>query len=125
MYYSSYRVDLALLLVDTVEELILMGASRDGLTMLSDGSLELAVNLELSEGNLLISSVSDVEDATIVLVRVAEPERAGLIKEVLLELLVPVFILTVELQIIAVSHVVHSQDSILSVHGEVLHSGNG
>lgn len=46
--------------------------------MLGNGVLKLAVDLKLSKSDLLVGSVSKVEDATIVLVGITLPHGAGL-----------------------------------------------
>ena len=121
---ESDRVDVSLLVVDVLEELILVCLGRDDLAVLSDGLLELTVDLKLSESHLLACLVSQVEDAPVVLAGVASPHRAGLVQEVLLDLHVPVLVLTIELEVLSLGHVVNSQDTVIAIHGQVLNSGN-
>ena len=64
--------------------------------------------------------MSDIEDSAIVLVSVSAPHRPSLVEEVLLYLHVPVFVLTVELEVLTVRHVIDSKDTVIAVHGKVL-----
>ena len=69
----SDGVNVSLLVIDLLKELILVELGRDDSAVLSDGLLEFAVNLELSEGCLLVSTVSKVENAAVILIGIALP----------------------------------------------------
>ena len=68
--------------------------------------------------------MSKVEYPAVVLVAVASPHAASLIEELLLDLLVPVLVLSVEPQVLPIRHVVHSEDPVVPLHGQVLHGGD-
>ena len=102
----SNTIDALLLVIDILEELILVGLGGSDGAVLGNCVLELAVDLELSEGDLLVGAVSQVEDAAIVFITVTLPQRASLPKEVFLDVHVPVFVLTVELEVVPPGHVV-------------------
>jgi hypothetical protein len=69
----SDTVDVSLFVVDLLKEFFLEGLNRRDGAMLSNGFLKLAINLQLSKGNFLVSAVSEVEDASIIFVGVALP----------------------------------------------------
>ena len=45
-------------------------------------------------------------------------------EEILLDLHIPVFVLTVELQVVPLGHIIDSEDAVVAVHGQVLHGGH-
>ena len=53
-------------------------------------------------------------------VEVAKPELTGLALELVLQVQVPVLVITVKLQVLALSHVVNRHDAIISLHRVVL-----
>ena len=116
----SHTVDALLLVIDILEELILVGLGGSDCAVLGNRVLEFAVDFQLSEGDLLVGAVSQVEDAAVVFIVVALPQGAGLPEEVLLDVHVPVFVLPVELQVVPPGHVVDVQDAVVAVHGQVL-----
>jgi hypothetical protein len=120
----SNTIDALLLVIDILEELILVGLGGSDGAVLGNGVLELAVNLELSEGDLLVGAVSQVEDAAIVFITVTCPQRASLPKEVFLDVHVPIFVLTVELEVVPPGHVIDVKDTVIAVHGKVLNSSD-
>jgi len=69
----SSSVDVALLLVDILKELVFIRLSWLHLSVLADCLFKLTINLHLSKGNLLVGSMSKVEDTTIVLVSISFP----------------------------------------------------
>ena len=70
---TSCSIDVALLLVDALEELVLVLLRRLNLAVLADGLLELAINLKLGKCNFLVSTVSNVENAAVIFIGIASP----------------------------------------------------
>lgn len=122
--YPSNTVYVSLLVVNVLEELLLVSLRRGNSAVLGDGLLKLTVNLKLSEGDFLVGTVRQIEDATIVLVGVALPHAASLADEVLLDVHVPVFVLAVELEVVSLRHVVNGEDTVVTVHGKILNSSD-
>jgi hypothetical protein len=113
----SHTVDALLLVIDILEELILVGLGGSDGAVLGNRVLELAVDFQLSEGDLLVGAVSQVEYAAVVVIVVALPQGAGLPQEVLLDVHVPVFVLAVELEVVPPGHVIDVEDTVIAVHG--------
>ena len=78
------------------------------------------------EGFFVRGCVVEGEDATFVLVvKVSLPQLASLAHELVLEVEVPVLVITVELQVLLLGHIVNGHDTIVLLHGVVLEGGRG
>jgi len=121
---NSDTVDVSLFVVDLIEEFFLKRLSWWYSAVLSNSLLKLTINLELSEGNFFISTMSDIEDATIILVSIAQPHWAGLAEELFLDIHIPVFVLTVEFEVVSFWHVIDSKNAVIAIHCKILNSCN-
>ena len=82
--------------------------------MLGDGILELAVDFHLHESFIVISGMVQFKDAAIVLAaEVTLPQASRRRHELVLHIHVPVLVLAVEFEVLALSHVVDGEDSIV------------
>mmetsp|Transcript_8585 Transcript_8585/g.10038 ORF Transcript_8585/g.10038 Transcript_8585/m.10038 type:complete len:260 (+) Transcript_8585:85-864(+) len=107
--------------LDLLGKLVLEGLGDLHLAVLRHCVLQLAVHLHLHEGVLVVGSVLDLEDTAVVLVaEVSEPEAARLRHELVLQVQVPVLVLAVELEVLALRHIVHRHYSVILIHRVVL-----
>lgn len=70
---------------------------------------------------IVIGLAFELEDRSIAFViEVTVPEGTCLSHEFVLEVQVPVFVFTVELEVLALSHIVDSHDSVIFLHWVIL-----
>ncbi len=73
------------------------------------------------QGIIVIGFALELEDRSIAfVVEVTVPEGACLSHEFVLEVQVPVFVFTVELKVLALSHIVDSHNSVIFLHWVIL-----
>lgn len=121
---SSRHKDLLLLFVDSLVELIFVFLGRNNFSVFCNGFLQFFVHFHLSESDFLASSAWDREDLSIIFAWKSSPHGSCLVEEVFFLFEIPVLVFVVELQVILLRHIVHSQNTIFSLHGQVLVSGN-
>lgn len=115
------RHDLASLLLHALFPVFLVSAGNNGLAMLGNGSLHLAVHFHLSECLFLACLMSNSEDASVIFtVEVALPQRSSVSHKLVLNIHVPVLIFSVEFQVVASVHIVNCQNAIITLHRHVL-----
>lgn len=86
---------------------------------------QLAVDLAHGQLKVFAFSSTDVEDSAFVLVFVVtNPQVAGFLDEFLSQVGVPVLLFLVELEVLILSHVFHSHDSVSVVDSQILHGSH-
>ena len=76
------------------------------------------------EGVLVAGFVVQLEDLAVVLVaEVSLPERTSLSHELVLHVQVPVLVLVVELEVLALGHIVHCHNAVILLKRVVLQGG--
>lgn len=124
--HSSDLSDASLCDLHLLLELIFEGFRDDCLTMLGNGILELTVNLHHHKFIVTLSLTLELEDASVVLIgEVSVPEATCLRHELILDIQVPVLVVSVELEVLALRHVVDGHDAIILLHWMVLEGQDG
>ena len=124
--HSSDLSDASLCDLHLLLELIFEGFRDDCLTVLGNGILELTVNLHHHKFIVTLSLTLELEDASVVLIgEVTVPEATCLRHELILDIQVPVLVVTVELEVLALRHVVDGHDAIILLHWMVLEGQDG
>ncbi len=78
-------------------------------------------NTTYHQSIIIISLALELEDRSITFViEVAVPEGACLSHEFVLEVQVPVLVLTIKLEVLTLSHIIHSHNSIIFLHWVIL-----
>lgn len=109
--------DLGLFLLHALFPVFLVNAGNHGLAVLGNRSLHLTVHLHLSKSLFLAGLVSDLEDTSVIFaVEVALPQRSSVSHKFVLNIHVPVLILSIKLQVVASVHIVHCQNAIFALH---------
>lgn len=115
-----------LLVVDLVIEVINMRSLWHlNLSMLCNSSCHLFVDLLHSKLQVSWSCATRLEDSSSVLISVSGvPKGPGFAEEIFFQIVVPVFVFTVEFKVVVLSHAVDSQDPILIIRTHILHGSH-
>ena len=107
--------------LDLLSELFLELLRDLNFAVLGYSVLKLTVHFHLHEIFFVISCTVELEDATVVLgAEVSMPQLVSRADKLILEFKVPVLVLTVELEVLSLGHVVDSHDAVVLLHGVVL-----
>jgi hypothetical protein len=85
--------------------------------------LHLTINLHLCQRLLLTCLVCNLEYATVVFaIEIAFPQRSRVGHKFVFKVKIPIFVFSVELKIVSGIHIIHSQDTIVTLHRHIFHS---